>query len=42
MGERRFYEFLTATFRNRALVPTENHRLQPQLPFNAALTTNFD
>ena len=42
MGTSRYQEFLTETFRQADLKPTETHKLLPQIPFSAILTTNYD
>lgn len=35
-------EFLDRVFRDKAVVPSEAHRLLPRIPFRAMLTTNYD
>lgn len=42
MGDGRFREFMTGLFRRSGLVPTETHKLLPQIRFESLLTTNYD
>lgn len=42
MGDGRFREFMTTTFRRPDLLPTELHKLLPQIPFASILTSNYD
>lgn len=42
MGDGRFREFITSVFRRPNLLPTEIHRLLPQIPFASLLTSNYD
>lgn len=42
MGDGRFREFITSVFRRAGLAPTETHKLLPEIPFAAVLTSNYD
>jgi len=42
MGDGRFRQFIAETFRGKKLRPTETHKLLPQIPFAAVLTSNYD
>lgn len=42
MGDSRFREFITGVFRRAGLAPTETHKLFPEIPFAAVLTSNYD
>lgn len=42
MGKSRYHQFLKEVFRRVNLKPTETHKLLPQIPFSAILTSNYD
>jgi NAD-dependent SIR2 family protein deacetylase len=42
MGKSRYQQFLKEVFRKGKLKPTETHKLLPNIPFSAILTTNYD
>lgn len=42
MGDGRFREFITSVFHRVGLAPTETHKLLPEIPFAAVLTSNYD
>lgn len=42
LGKDRFRQFMEEVFQNPELQPTDAHKLITQIPFSAALTTNYD
>lgn len=42
MGNRHFMEFMSEVFRDDTKEPTPTHKILPEIPFAAVLTTNFD
>lgn len=42
LGKERFRQFIAEVFRNIEITPTETHKLLPDIPFTAILTSNYD